>query len=129
MNAHDKATMYGWTAVILAIVLLGVGIVWWKSADNSLQTNTDKMQGNLSYYKAQIREKCAVTATTTAAEKKECGELLGDLSEMLRDYRTLLSQTSPTSTAPTSTVPSTTPPTPEPLSATTSSAVKIDLPH
>ncbi len=99
--------MYRWLAVVLAIALVCV-VVLWINAKNDLGNVTEDFQGGVAEYRAEIAEKCTFTATTTQTERRECEELLEEFSDVLRDYRNVFIDMTGTSTVPTSTPAATT---------------------
>lgn len=94
--------MYRWLAIVLAIALVCV-VVLWINARNDLENITEDFQGGVEDYRAQIAETCTFSATTTQAERRECEDLLEEFSDVLRDYRNIFVDMTGTSTVPTST--------------------------
>lgn len=105
--------MYRTIALILAVAAI-VFLVLWLSARTDVQEATQEFKGDLSYFRAEIANKCTFSATTTDADRRECEDILESFSDVLRDYRNLLIDETGTSTMPTTT--------PQGSSATTSTS-------
>jgi hypothetical protein len=104
---EHTTVMYRWLAIVLAIALLCV-VVLWINARNDLGRVTQDFRGGVEDYRAEIAETCTFTATTTQNERRECEELLEEFSDVLRDYRNIFVDMTGTSTVPTSTPATTT---------------------
>lgn len=93
---NDKTTLYGWIAVVLGVIVIGGGILWY--VNDRKEDETDSLNTRLSFYRSEIDKKCSLSPTTTAAERTECMNILTGLSNTLKAYQNVFSTSSPSTT-------------------------------
>lgn len=89
MNTTQTELRYGWTALILAILLVIV-VILWLGARRDLRVVTESAGESVSYYGQQLVKECTLTPSTPSGKRLECADALAGLKETIKGYGSLI---------------------------------------
>ncbi len=103
MNNTDTKQSYGWTAMILAILLI-IFVFLWINARRELANTNENLGGTVAYHSSELVRECAMNTGMTSERRNECEDALEGVAEVMRTYGTAIGARSTTITS-TSTIP------------------------